>query len=158
MLSFVSDALTGENGGVVILVIFVLAAIIIGGYKLAKALAPLFHLLEDLRGTPARAGVDARPGMMERLKSLDDKHEEQNKAIQDIKTEQGEQSKKIETIRHEVQFNNGTSVKDAAIRTEIDVKVVKEEVGELRQSVDAVRELLEPGSSNGNRTDNVRSN
>jgi septal ring factor EnvC (AmiA/AmiB activator) len=149
----VTEILTGENGGIVIFVLCALSVILGALFMLVKTVAPYIRkwmqLADDLNGTPARAGVPARPGMMERLASLDGKHEEQNAAIQDIKKEQTEQGKKLETIRHEVEFNNGSSVKDSAIRTENDVKAVRAEIEAVKGTVEAVRNLLEPGSTDG---------
>lgn len=146
------DALTGDGGGVVLVVLFVLAAIIVGLYKLVKAIVPgiriIMTLATDLNGTPARGLTPARPSVMDSIALLHAANVEQSASIEHIKTEQEEQGRKIEIIRHEVEFNNGTSVKDAAIRTENDVKAVRGEIEAVKETVEAVRNLLDPNEPN----------
>jgi hypothetical protein len=146
------EVLTGDGGGVVLVVLFVLAAIIVGMYKFVKAILPgiqkLLTLANDLNGTPARGLNPARPSMMDSIALLHDANVEQSKAIEHIRSEQEDQGRKIEIIRHEVEFNNGTSVKDAAIRTENDVKAVRGEIEAVKESVEAVRILLDPTEPN----------
>ncbi|MEV7908380.1 hypothetical protein [Streptomyces anulatus] len=80
---------------------FVIAGIIAAGLGLLFVLArigkrvwlmfqALDDFLDDWRGTPARSGVEARPGVLARLSA----------------------------IEHEVKTNNGSSLKDAVKRCE----------------------------------------
>ncbi|WP_284984315.1 hypothetical protein [Arthrobacter sp. efr-133-TYG-118] len=69
------------------------------------------NFLDDWEGRAARPGVDREPGVMERLKVLEDTQASQGETL-------ATQDKTLETIRHEVEFNNGSSVKDAVVRTE----------------------------------------
>lgn len=72
--------------------------------KIVPFLRKVGHLADDLVGEPERPGVPARPGVMERMASLEDK---------------------VEAVRHEVEYNHGSSLKDKV-----------REVGEV---VDALR-------------------
>lgn len=81
-----------------------LAGIVAGltalGWLVTKAwrgLRSVGHLLDDLRGEPARPGVPARPGIMDRLAAL-----EVTTAV----------------TRAEVTHNGGGSLKDAVVRIE----------------------------------------
>jgi hypothetical protein len=79
------------------------------------------HFIDDVAGEPARAGVPARPGLMERFAT--------------VETKQDEQAKALEVVRHEVTTNHGSSLKDA-------VKVLGESVEELHGSVNDVQTTL----------------
>ena len=57
------------------------------------------HFIDDVAGEPERPGVPARPGLMERFAKVEEKQDEQAKAL--------------ETVRHEVTTNHGSSLKDA---------------------------------------------
>ena len=59
--------------------------------------------------------VDAVQGLPDFIDRTDKTLRGQNKTLAD-------QSKKIADIHHEVHFNNGSSVKDAVVRVEADVK------------------------------------
>lgn len=82
--------------GNAVLDVFVIAGIVAGGLTLFAVLGrfgrrvwllvqALDDFFDDWRGAPARQGVDAQPGVMERLRS----------------------------IEHEVHTNDGSSLKDA---------------------------------------------
>lgn len=70
-------------GGTVVNVVSFLAGTTITGvataWKVAPILRRLSHLVDDLMGEPARPGVAARPGVVERLSTLEDD-------VADIKT------------------------------------------------------------------------
>lgn len=96
-----------------------LLAIILGILKLAASWRSLKkrwntrigNFFDDWEGRPARPGKDAEPGVMERLKVLETTQSDQKQTLKD-------QDGVLETIRHEVEFNNGSSVKDAVSRIE----------------------------------------
>lgn len=84
-----------------VLDVFVVAGIVAGGLgllfvigRIGRRLWKVFQMLDDFfddwRGAPARRGVLARPGVLERL----------------------------DVIEHEVQTNDGSSLKDAVKRVE----------------------------------------
>lgn len=69
-----------------------------GMYKILPALRRAFRFLGEVMGEPEERGMDRRPSLLERLTIMEDK---------------------LETVRHEVEYNNGTSVKDGVRRTEL---------------------------------------
>lgn len=78
--------------------------------KIVPVLRKLGHLADDLIGEPARPGVEARPGVMERMASME---------------------RQLAVVQHEVEHNEGTSLKDATRRTEEAVAALTEQVDML---------------------------
>jgi hypothetical protein len=68
------------------------------------AVRKFWRVIDRMVGVPAENGHPAQPGLFERMDHQDAKLEEQSGVL--------------ETIRHEVEFNNGSSVKDAVTRIE----------------------------------------
>jgi hypothetical protein len=85
-----------------------IAAVVVGGSLLAlltaiavkarKSVKAVGLFLRDWQGEPARPGVDARPGVLERLDTLEHK---------------------VADIHHEVKPNGGNSIKDAVGRIDL---------------------------------------
>lgn len=76
-----------------------LALLAWAGVKVFPWLRKLMHFIDDVAGEPARSGVPARPGLMERMTGFELKQDEQAAAL--------------EVVRHEVTTNHGSSLKDA---------------------------------------------
>lgn len=109
---WISDVITAAPwAGAIVLVVFII-------WKVSPHLRKLARLLDRLGGVPADPNTGQRrvPGLFERMDHQDEKLIEQSAVL--------------ETIRHEVEFNNGSSVKDAITRTE-------EEVGKIADKMDA---------------------
>lgn len=68
----------------------------------------IMQMVEDFNGEHERPGVTARPGVMRRLQTLDDQ---------------------VAAVHKEVNYNSGTTVKDAVARIENDVKIIHERLG-----------------------------
>jgi hypothetical protein len=68
------------------------------------AIRKFWRVIDRMVGVPAEGGRPAQPGLFERM-------DHQDATLKD-------QSVVLETIRHEVEFNNGSSVKDAVTRIE----------------------------------------
>ncbi|MBT2537187.1 hypothetical protein [Arthrobacter sp. ISL-69] len=101
---------------------------ILGGIGLAGFIvwkvAPVFRkwsrFIDRVTGVPAdpKTGQHEVLGLFERMDHQDAKLEEHSAATTAQSLELAEQSAVLETIRHEVEFNNGSSVKDAVTRIE----------------------------------------
>ncbi|MFD0772657.1 hypothetical protein ACFQZ2_01830 [Streptomonospora algeriensis] len=75
------------------------ATVLIGaGRKVWVFARRIGHFLDDVSGEPERPGVPARPGLMERVAAIEDR---------------------LGHVEHEVQTNQGGSLKDAVRRTEV---------------------------------------
>lgn len=86
-----------------------------GLFAAVKKVTPTFRGIADLArdwaGEPARAGVAARPGVMERLASIDTKVTAQGERID-------EHTEALAAIHHELHPNSGKSFRDAMDRVE----------------------------------------
>lgn len=118
------------------------AVIAAGGllWKFGGAISRIVHMFDDMAGAPARKGVAARPGLMERMASMEalagqlqvtqNAHTEQLNSLTD---ETAEQSRVLNSVSHEVHYNNGSSVKDSTTRTEAALKVVAGDVADIKR-------------------------
>lgn len=79
--------------------------------KVFPFLRKITHFIDDVAGEPARAGVPARPGLMERLSVVEEKQDEQSVAL-------AQQSVSLAVVKHEVTTNHGSSLKDAVKKLE----------------------------------------
>lgn len=109
--------LAASDGGMTIagkvIVFFFLPLFGLGGPLGAAAIWKIMRntrqMAEDWRGEPARPGVAARPGVMERLLSLDTGQSE-------LRSEQVIIREQLEVVHHEVRPNGGASIKDQLTR------------------------------------------
>lgn len=90
-------------------------AALIGGFfkKVLPAIRKVSRFIDRVSGVPA----DEQTGQKE-VVGLFARMDHQDAALADQDRKLAEQSVVLETIRHEVEFNNGSSVKDAVVRTE----------------------------------------
>jgi hypothetical protein len=78
--------------------------------------------LDDYFGEPAREGVPARPGVMGRLKNLEDMSR---------------------AIRSEVTMDSGQSMNDLVRRTAADVLLIKDDLGKVKSGQEGLRARVE---------------
>jgi hypothetical protein len=92
-----------------ILLTWLTCLITLGGFVLASAKygRKIIQMVEDFNGTTARPGVPQRPGVMARLQTLDER---------------------VDAVHTEVNYNHGTTIKDAITRIESDVKGIHEKI------------------------------
>lgn len=81
-----------------------IAALVWVAVKVWPFLRKISHFIDDVAGEPARPGFEARPGLMERLGT--------------VETKQDEQGAVLEVVQHEVTTNHGSSLKDAVKKLE----------------------------------------
>lgn len=61
-----------EHGGAIATGLLIIGAVVAFQRWALPKLRQVGHLIDDLAGEPARPGVEARPGLMERMKSVED--------------------------------------------------------------------------------------
>lgn len=117
-------------------------AIIGFGWKFFRAVGQFVHMIDDMAGTKERKGVPARPGIMERLGTIETSQAQQQvtqnahtEQLNGLSAEMAEQSRMITAVSHEVHFNNGSSVKDSAVRTEAAVKIMAADVADIKRDL-----------------------
>ncbi|MEI3845307.1 MULTISPECIES: hypothetical protein [unclassified Microbacterium] len=89
------------------------------GFKVAPFVLKLVHFIDDVAGEPARPGVDARPGLMERLQAVEDKQDDLTAAVK--------------VVQHEVTTNHGSSLKDSTKRLEGRVDAIEGKLNDLHE-------------------------
>ena len=103
--------------------------------KVMPQLRAIMHALDDLRGEEARPGFDARPGVFERIKAVEDGHAD----IRETLTEQG---KVLADIQHHVKPNSGSSSYDALLREIKAVRAVAEDTSQRMDASEADRRSI----------------
>lgn len=83
--------------------------------KIWKPLKAFADFLDDVKGEPARPGVQARPGLMERVSGIE---------------------KSLSEVRHEVMPNTGTSLRDVGDRTEKKVDALTADMVSVHEKLD----------------------
>ena len=103
--------------------------------KVMPQLRAIMHALDDLRGEEARPGFDARPGVFERIKAVEDGHA-------DIRQTLTEQGKVLADIQHHVKPNSGSSSYDALLREVKAVRAVAEDTSQRMDASEADRRSI----------------
>ena len=103
--------------------------------KVMPQLRAIMHALDDLRGEEARPGFDARPGVFERIKVVEDGHA-------DIRQTLTEQGKVLADIQHHVKPNSGSSSYDALLREVKAVRAVAEDTSQRMDASEADRKSI----------------
>lgn len=94
--------------------------------KLWKPVKAFSDFLDDVKGEPGRPGVPARPGLMERVSSIESS---------------------LSEVRHEVLPNTGTSLNDSVRRTEGAVGVLTQSVKTLQDDMTEAHRKLDNDKS-----------
>lgn len=142
-ITWMAELLTVPNAAAV----FITAFLALITKKMYPTFSKFKNLIDDIGGEDARPGVAARPGLMERMAGVETSQTTQHETLARLEIEQRAQGSKLEIVRHEVEFNNGSSVKDAAVRTEKDVAAVKEEVLEIKDVVSELKLYIYPNAT-----------
>ena len=103
--------------------------------KVMPQLRAIMHALDDLRGEEARPGFEARPGVFERIKAVEDGHA-------DIRQTLTEQGKVLADIQHHVKPNSGSSSYDALLREIKAVRAVAEDTSQRMDASEADRKSI----------------
>ena len=84
-----------------------ITAIFVGFRKLSLIVKRVIHFLDDYFGEEARPGFDGRPGMQERLRSIEEE---------------------MKCVSYEMRPNSGSSIKDAIGRIEKRLDALEDKV------------------------------
>lgn len=95
-----------------------LGGLLVAFKKIVPDLTGLNNLARDWNGEPARVGVPARPGVMERLANIDANLTAQGERLGTYAAIQGEHTEALAAIHHELHPNSGRSLRDALDRVE----------------------------------------
>lgn len=93
--------------------------------KLFPVVRKFVAFINDVAGEEARPGRAARPGLFERLES--------------IETTQQDMVKKVNVVHHEMFPNSGKSMRDQNNRIEAKVSADYKEIGLLKEAVEYLR-------------------
>lgn len=114
--------------------------------KFIKKNLPIFKnfqlMVEDYTGEAARPGYDARPGMPERLQEIEKSQKTQSESLERLESTQHAQGEQLESVHHEVNFNHGGSVKDAAVETKKTVDILTDKVHDISSELGAIKDIL----------------
>lgn len=97
--------------------------------KLWKPLKAFIDFLDDVKGEPGHPGVPARPGLMERMSAIETSQTAIEGKVDAMSTS-------LSQVRHEVLPNTGTSLRDAADRTETKVDALAEDMATVHKKLD----------------------
>lgn len=125
---------------------FVLAVAVGFVIKSIRKHLPIFKnfqlMVEDYTGEQARPGYDARPGMPERLQEIEKSQKTQSESLERLESTQHAQGEQLESVHHEVNFNHGGSVKDAAVETKKTVDILTDKVHDISSELGAIKDIL----------------
>jgi hypothetical protein len=109
-----------------------------------KFLKRTSDFLDDWQGEKARPGVEARPGVMARL------------ACQDVML--AEHGAVLEAIQHEVNYNSGSTIKDAVHRIDNTLRLVQGQLtsASAQASANAFEAVSAADAAAGHAADNNR--
>lgn len=100
------------------------------GYWLRRQFKDLGRMTRDWNGEPARPGIsDGTPSVMQRLYA-------QEQHDRDVMEHLGRQDDTLNLIKHEIEYNHGSSIKDAVHRTDDAIKALGEDVTAIKRKLD----------------------
>lgn len=108
----------------------------------APALKKLTDMADDFLGEPSRPGVDARPGVMERLKAAEVAQVTAAREQAAIAREQTAIAEKLEVVRHEMFPNSGASLRDAVDNQGRAIARIDEKLAADYERIEAVEETV----------------
>lgn len=100
-------------------------------WKVWPVARKISHFIDDVAGEPARPGFDARPGLMERLATVEGKQDDQTARLQSVEQKQDDLNGRVAVVQHEVTTNHGSSLKDSVKRLEARVDKIAPPIVEL---------------------------
>ena len=143
------EILEGVDLWLAILWVLLVAAILLGVVKAFPVVRKFVTFVNDVAGEEARPGFPARPGLFDRIHSIEITQQSVSDKVDSIEIAQKDMAGKVDTIEiaqkdmagkvekvhHELFPNSGKSLRDQTNRIEAKVTADYKEIGKIRDAV-----------------------
>ena len=129
------EILEGVDLWLAILWVLLVAAILLGVVKAFPVVRKFVTFVNDVAGEEARPGFPARPGLFDRIHSIEITQQSVSDKVDSIEIAQKDMAGKVEKVHHELFPNSGKSLRDQTNRIEAKVSADFKEIGKIRDAV-----------------------
>ena len=129
------EILEGVDLWLAILWVLLVAAILLGVVKAFPVVRKFVTFVNDVAGEEARPGFSARPGLFDRIHSIEITQQSVSDKVDSIEIAQKDMAGKVEKVHHELFPNSGKSLRDQTNRIEAKVTADYREIGKIRDAV-----------------------
>ena len=129
------EILEGVDLWLAILWVLLVAAIVLGVVKAFPVVRKFVTFVNDVAGEEARPGFPARPGLFDRIHSIEITQQSVSDKVDSIEIAQKDMAGKVEKVHHELFPNSGKSLRDQTNRIEAKVTADYREIGKIRDAV-----------------------
>lgn len=129
------EILEGVDLWLAILWVLLVAAILLGVVKAFPVVRKFVTFVNDVAGEEARPGFPARPGLFDRIHSIETTQQSVSDKVDSIEIAQKDMAGKVEKVHHELFPNSGKSLRDQTNRIEAKVSADYREIGKIRDAV-----------------------
>ena len=129
------EILEGVDLWLAILWVLLVAAILLGVVKAFPVVRKFVTFVNDVAGEEARPGFPARPGLFDRIDSIEITQQSVSDKVDSIEIAQKDMAGKVEKVHHELFPNSGKSLRDQTNRIEAKVSADYREIGKIRDAV-----------------------
>lgn len=129
------EILEGVDLWLAILWVLLVAAILLGVVKAFPVVRKFVTFVNDVAGEEARPGFPARPGLFDRIHSIEITQQSVSDKVDSIEIAQKDMAGKVEKVHHELFPNSGKSLRDQTNRIEAKVSADYREIGKIRDAV-----------------------
>ena len=129
------EILEGVDLWLAILWVLLVAAILLGVVKAFPVVRKFVTFVNDVAGEEARQGFPARPGLFDRIHSIEITQQSVSDKVDSIEIAQKDMAGKVEKVHHELFPNSGKSLRDQTNRIEAKVSADYKEIGKIRDAV-----------------------
>ena len=129
------EILEGVDLWLAILWVLLVAAILLGVVKAFPVVRKFVTFVNDVAGEEARPGFSARPGLFDRIHSIEITQQSVSDKVDSIEIAQKDMAGKVEKVHHELFPNSGKSLRDQTNRIEAKVSADYREIGKIRDAV-----------------------
>ena len=129
------EILEGVDLWLAILWVLLVAAILLGVVKAFPVVRKFVTFVNDVAGEEVRPGFPARPGLFDRIHSIEITQQSVSDKVDSIEIAQKDMAGKVEKVHHELFPNSGKSLRDQTNRIEAKVSADYREIGKIRDAV-----------------------